>query len=113
VAVSEIEYEKILHAVYEMASGKQVEFPKYATEEMYLFGMTVTEAVLVLGGMASIVVTRQIILSIVVFAALRWLYIKYKEKGQNNIALQLAYKQGLIVPKSHLFPEPKVDAFRE
>jgi hypothetical protein len=96
-----------------MSADKEVEFPKFATEESYVYGFTLTEAVLVLGGMGAIVITRQILLSAAITFLLWRVYIWYRDKGQSNIAMQLAYKAGFIVPKSHIFPEPNVDAFRE
>jgi type IV secretory pathway VirB3-like protein len=96
-----------------MSGDKRVEFPKFATEEMHVFGMTMTEAGILAGSMSGVVLTRQLIVSAFIGFVLWRIYLWYKDKGQTNIALQLVYRLGFYVPKSHVFPEPKVDSFRE
>lgn len=110
---SAIEYQIILQSVYEMINNNDVEFPAFATEEMYVFGMTVLEAFILMGTMLVVVLTRYLVVPIIVGFVLWRIYKLYKEKGQANIGFQLAYRAGLLVPKSHLFPEPGVNSFRE
>lgn len=95
-----------------MKQNSNIEFPGFATEEMYVFGITMSEAALIIGTMGLVLVTHKIILPFIAGFALWRMYKLYKEKGQSNILFQLAYKFGFYVPKSHLFPEPEVDSFR-
>lgn len=95
-----------------MKSQSNVEFPRFANEEMYFFGITLSEAAIIVGSMFMVVLTHKVVLSLVGgFVAWR-AYKAYKDKGQANILFQLAYRSGAYVPKSHLFPEPGIDSFR-
>jgi hypothetical protein len=95
-----------------MEGAKNVEFPGFATEETYVFGITLTEAGIFIGSMGGIFLTHKVILPLAIGFGLYKLYKLYKEKGQTNIIAQLAYKYGVYVPESHIFPEPEVDSFR-
>ena len=96
-----------------MNKNKNVEFPSFATEEMYMFGVTVTEALILLTFMTVVVLTQKILIPLGAAFLIWRSYKLYKEKGQSNIVIQAAYRLGLFVPKSHIFPEPSTDSFRE
>ena len=112
IGLTHIEYHEILHAVHEMKQQSNVQFPGFATEEMYVFGITMSEAILIIGTMGLVLATHKVVLPFIGGITLWRMYRLYKEKGQSNILFQLAYKFGLYVPESHLFPEPEVDSFR-
>jgi hypothetical protein len=95
-----------------MKENTNVEFPGFASEETYIFGLTMSEAALFIGTMGGVFVTRQVIIPAFIGIALWRMYKLYKEKGQANILAQLAYRFGIYVPDSHIFPEPEVDSFR-
>lgn len=88
-------------------------FPSYADEEQMVFGMTMSQAIIVFGTLFLIVLTRMVLVCFIVGVVLFFLYNKYKEVGQKNIIMQLAYRFGFYVPKSHIFAEPGADSFRE
>jgi len=90
-----------------------VEFPTHADEEQMVYGLTISQAMILFGTLGLIILTRQIILFLVVGYVAWKSYGIYKDKGQSNILIQLLYRWGLFIPKSHLFPEPTLDSFRE
>lgn len=88
-------------------------FPGYADEEQMVFGLTASQAGILFGSLGFIVLTRMVLLGFVIGVVLWFTYTKYKELGQKNIVMQIAYRSGLYVPKSHIFSEPGADSFRE
>lgn len=95
----------------EQRSG--VDFPTHADEEQMVYGLTISQAMIIFGTLGLIILTRQFLLFLIIGYVCWKSYGLYKEKGQSNILVQLMYRWGLFVPKSHLFPEPELDSFRE
>lgn len=87
-------------------------FPTHADEEQMVFGVTMSQFIIIFGTLFLILLTRMFLICTVVGVVLWFFYKKYKEVGQKNIIMQLAYKSGIYVPKSHIFSEPGVDSFR-
>ena len=90
-----------------------IDFPTYADEEQMIGPFTASEAGIVVGSLFLILMTRQVL----VFAALGFVAMKaykfFKENGSANALFQASYKGGIVVPKSHAFPEPSVREFCE
>ena len=96
-----------------MSEHKAGLFPTHADEEQMVYGLTMNQAIIIFGAIGFIAVTRMVLVGVVLgFVAWKF-YSKYREHGQRNIVMQLAYKIGLYVPKSHIFAEPGIDSFRE
>jgi type IV secretory pathway VirB3-like protein len=90
-----------------------VDFPSEADEEQMVYGLTISQAMIIFGSLGLLILTRQIIVCTVLGFLFWKVYGFYRERGQANILVQVLYKFGIVVPRSHLFPEPSVDAFRE
>lgn len=95
-----------------MSDNRAGMFPTHADEEQMVFGVTMSQFIIIFGTLFLILLTRMFLVCTVIGIVLWVFYKKYKEIGQKNIIMQLAYKFGIYVPKSHIFSEPGVDSFR-
>lgn len=88
-------------------------FPNYADEERMVSVFTVTEITIIVGSVLFFLLVREFIIALAIGFILWNAYQLFKENSSSNVLMQLAYKFGLYIPKSHLFPAPNVKEFRE
>lgn len=94
-------------------SADDLRFPNFADEEQMVGPMTVSEAFIITFTIFLLILTKMFI-ACVMFGCILWYgYQQFREKSSANALLQMCYRVGLIVPKSHLFPEPSIVEFRE
>lgn len=93
-------------------SADDLRFPNFADEEQMVGPMTVSEAFIITFTIFLLILTKMAV-CILLGGILWYAYQEFREKSSANALLQMCYRGGLVVPKSHLFPEPSIVEFRE